>query len=111
MDVRLLWFRCKNPDCNHVRDMPKKEKVKRFWRHGQSIQQSAHRLHFMRYVQGEILKRNEGNQIIFVCKYGEIVLYDTEPDAIFHGYYYPIEDAELCNPCINKQSNDKVLFQ
>lgn len=110
MDVRLLWFRCKNPDCRYIPNMTRKQK-RALMAMGLSEQSQARRLRFMRYVEGEIQYRNNRDKVIFVTKYGDIVLYDSAPDAIIHDADHAIRDVEMCNPCIERQQNDKVLFQ
>lgn len=109
MDVRLLWFRCKNPDCKYIPNMTRKQK-RALMSIGQSQQSYARRLRFMRYVQGHILYRNNRDTVIFSTKYGDILLYDANPNAIIHDADHPIHDAEMCNRCLERLNNDKVLF-
>ena len=113
MEIVDLWFRCKNADCGLIPLKTKKEK-KKYWREGKSIQESARQRLFMRAVEGYRLYRKDGDLVIFVCRYGNIIIYnaDAETFAEMNNHYHnPIENAEMCNPCIKKLNNDKVLFQ
>lgn len=108
MDVVLLWFRCKNPDCDYVPDMTRKQKNK-ITKEGKSLMSEKKQRRFMRQVEGYRLYRNNGNRVIFVCKYGEILLYDIN-SSLFNDALYPIENQELCGNCIRKAENDRRLF-
>lgn len=112
MEVVDLWFRCKNADCGLIPLKTKKEK-KKYWKEGKSIQESARRRLFMRAVEGFRLYRKDGELILFICKYGEIILYNSDAKTFAqmnNHYHNPIEDKETCNPCLQKIENEKRLM-
>ena len=108
MDVVLLWFRCKNPDCDFVPELTPKQK-KWLREDGKSKQVYARQRRFMRHVVGIRRYRNNGDRVIFECKYGNIVIYDSE-SSLFNDSYNPIENAELCTLCQKKIENERRLF-
>lgn len=110
MDVTLLWFKCKNPSCDYIPLKSKKDKIERAWKHGESIQNSKRPRYFMRYVEGYYLYKNNGDLIFYVCKHGTICMYDANESQICNDYFNPLENMELCQPCIDKLHNEKVLF-
>lgn len=112
MEIVDLWFRCKNADCGLVPLKTKKDKIK-YWREGKSITESARQRLFMRAVEGYRLYRKDGELVLFVCKYGTIILYnsDAETFAEMNNHYHnPIENKEMCNPCLQKIENEKRLM-
>jgi hypothetical protein len=110
MDVTLLWFECKNPDCNYIPVKTKQDKIKRYWCHGQSVQDTKRPRMFMRYVEGYHRYLNSGDLIVFDCKYGTVNMFDRDTEHV-NSYYYPIKDKELCAPCIEMLKNEGALFQ
>lgn len=111
MDVTLLWFKCKDKDCNYVEWKSKKDKIKRAWKHGESIMKNARQRFFMRYVEGNYVRRDDGDVIIFECKYGSIYMYDKFEKHNCNNYFNPIEDKESCDVCIERIKNEGALFQ
>lgn len=113
MDVTLLWFSCKNKDCNFIPLKTKKEKVKRAWRYGKSIQDSARPRAFMRYVEGNYIRKDNGDVLIFECKYGSILMYDAHDSRkeTPNHYINPITDKEECDVCKKRMKNEGALFQ
>lgn len=113
MDVALLWFQCKEKDCNYIPLQTKKDKIKRAWRFGESITKCARQRLFMRYVEGNYVKKDNGDVIIFYCKYGDITLLDMHASLkeVVNGYYNPIKDKESCGVCIQRIKNEGALFQ
>lgn len=112
MEIVDLWFKCKNPDCNLIPLKTKKEK-KKYWREGKSITETARQRLFMRQVEGFRLYRNNGELVLFVCKYGDIILYNSNVETFAqmnNHYHNPIENKEMCNPCIQKIDNEKRLM-
>lgn len=111
MDVALLWFKCKDKDCNYIPIKTKRVKIKQYWRHGYSLEDAKRQRLFMRYVEGSYIRRDNGDVIIFECKYGSIYLYDALDRQDCNDYFNPIENKELCNPCIERLKNEGALFQ
>lgn len=113
MDVIDLWFMCKNADCDYIPLKTKKEKT-RYWRDGLSIMNSARKRCFMRMVEGYRVYRNNNDLVLFVCKYGDIIIFNAKPELfpdMANDWINPIKDKELCNPCINRINNEKRLLQ
>lgn len=108
MDVILLWFKCKNPNCGFIECKTKKQKVKQ-WKYGYSIYSEPRQRYFMRYVQGERQFRDSGMITFFICKYGNICLYDEFDRHMINSYINAIEDREECNVCINRENNERLL--
>lgn len=108
MDVVLLWFRCKNPDCDFVPSMTRKQKLS-LMKDGKSKMSEKRQRRFMLPIAGVRRYRNNGDRVIFECKYGDIVIYDKESSK-FNDAYYPIENKELCGMCVRKIENEKRLF-
>lgn len=107
MDVTLLWFQCKNPDCNYVPVKTKKEKIKRYWKHGLSLESGKRPRRFMRYVEGTYRWVNE--LLLYECKYGTILMHNTEnSDMPVNSYAFPILDGELCQPCQKQMEYDEI---
>ena len=111
MDVTLLWFQCSNPDCGYIPLKTKKDKIQRAWRYGKSITENARARMFMRYVEGYYVRKENGNLLLFECKYGSIVMYDGSEIQICNNYSFPIKDKEMCQPCLNKIKNERALYQ
>lgn len=109
-DVALLWFMCKNPNCNFIPIRTKKEKIKRYWQHGNSIQLSARARVFMRYVEGHYQWLDSGNLLIFNCKYGRICMYDHFDTQDVNGFISPIKGQIICDQCITKIDNERRLM-
>src|SRR5688572_25726674 len=113
MDVVLLWFRCKDKNCNLVPIKNKREMIDRYWRHGKSIQESYKQRIFMRYVEGNYRRLYFGDVTLFDCKYGTVVLFDPQDlmDTQINSSFYPLEDKEICNQCLQRIKNEGALFQ
>jgi hypothetical protein len=111
MDVTLLWFECKNPECNYIPVKTKQDKIKRYWRHGQSLEDAKRPRMFMRYAEGSYQRLDNGNVLMFHCKYGSICMYDQFETQTVNSYYTPLKNVEMCNPCIEMLQNEGALFQ
>lgn len=112
MQVIDLWFECKDANCMLIPLKTKKEKRK-YWREGKSINNSARRRRFMRAVEGYRLYRNDGNLVLFVCKYGEIIILNLKAEKFSqlpNFYDNPIKDVETCNVCLKRIANEGRLF-
>lgn len=110
MDVALLWFKCKNKDCDYIPVKTKKDKIKKYWRHGESLQNAKRQIFFMRYVEGNYIRKDNGDILIFSCKYGDIYMYDKFEKHDCNNFLNPIENEESCNRCIKRIKNEGALF-
>lgn len=110
MEVTLLWFECKNPDCGYIPLKTKAEKVKRAWKHGQSVQHTARKRLFLKYAEGEYIYKYNRDLITFECKYGNILMYDAINEASYpNSFAYPLRDKELCPMCVQKAENERLM--
>lgn len=105
-DVTLLWFACKNADCNYV----SLEAYKRNKKAHVPLNTGARKRIFMRYVEGHYERKDNGNLMFFNCKYGRICMYDQYNTQDVNSFLNPVVDKEICDVCRQRVINDKVLF-